>query len=128
MGAGREEMQRLARPLAAFGHTLRPPQQGQRVMVIGDGWGGDNQSSESYEALVTEADFLTYTVVALGGARPWSETHVLKSCCVLLADGPHSVEKPATSSSPRNSAGGGCRPGTPRERKRSACHDLDEST
>jgi len=71
--------------LARMGHTLRPAQMGQRVAVIGDGWG---QGSSGYEALVTEADDYTYTVVALSGDSPWSETHVLKSCCVILDEGP----------------------------------------
>lgn len=68
--------------LACLGHTLRPAQMGQRVAVIGDGWG---QALEGgYEAIVTEADHYTYSVVALSGDSPWSETHVLKSYCVLL--------------------------------------------
>lgn len=108
--ARREEMQRLARPLAAFGHTLRPPQQGQRVAVIGDGWGGTDCAG--YEALVTEADYLTYTVVALGGPSPWAESHVLKSCCVLLDAPPVEVghrhhKQPASGSMMGSAAGSG---------------------
>jgi len=66
-----------------MGHTLRPLQRGLRVAVIGDGW-GQGLGKSGYEAIITEADDLTYTVVTLGGHQPWIETHVLKQYCVLL--------------------------------------------
>jgi len=66
-----------------MGHTLSPLQQGQRVAVVGDGW-GQCLGKSGYEAIITEADDYTYTVVALSGDCPWSETHVLKQYCVLL--------------------------------------------
>jgi len=66
-----------------MGHTLSPLQRGLRVAVIGDGW-GQGLGKSGYEAIVTEADDFTYTVVALGGQCPWTETHVLKQYCVLL--------------------------------------------
>lgn len=66
---------------AASGHTLRPNQLGVRVAVVGDGWGG---GSGGYEATVLEADAHTFTVVALGGPSQWSETHVLRRCCISL--------------------------------------------
>merc|ERR1712008_209576 len=46
--------------------------------------GGQGLGKSGYEAIVTEADDFTYTVVALGGQCPWTETHVLKQYCVLL--------------------------------------------
>mmetsp|Transcript_13271 Transcript_13271/g.25560 ORF Transcript_13271/g.25560 Transcript_13271/m.25560 type:complete len:773 (-) Transcript_13271:128-2446(-) len=67
----------------SMGHTLSPLQQGQRIAVIGDGW-GQGLGKSGYEAIVTEADDFTYTVVSLGGDCPWTETHVLKQYCVLL--------------------------------------------
>jgi len=64
----------------SMGHTLRPAQQGQRVLVSGDGWGGGGTSK--YEAIVTEADDFTFTVVAVAGS--WAETHVLQKHCVAV--------------------------------------------
>lgn len=83
--------------LAATGHTLNPLQQGQRVAVIGDGWGG---GEEGYEAVVTEADNFTFTVVAVSGNNTWTEFHVLRKHCIPLgplALGP--VGAPASASS-----------------------------
>eukprot|EP00747_Dinoflagellata_sp_TGD_P061152 gnl/TRDRNA2_/TRDRNA2_152386_c1_seq1.p1 gnl/TRDRNA2_/TRDRNA2_152386_c1~~gnl/TRDRNA2_/TRDRNA2_152386_c1_seq1.p1 ORF type:complete len:482 (+),score=110.89 gnl/TRDRNA2_/TRDRNA2_152386_c1_seq1:156-1448(+) len=74
-----EDMQR-----AALGHKLRPQERGQRVVVVGDGWGGGGK--KGYEAIVTEADDFTFTVVSTGGDTPWTETHVLKEHCVMLRD------------------------------------------
>eukprot|EP00928_Gymnodinium_smaydae_P078717 TRINITY_DN6280_c0_g1_i1.p1 TRINITY_DN6280_c0_g1~~TRINITY_DN6280_c0_g1_i1.p1 ORF type:complete len:640 (+),score=197.17 TRINITY_DN6280_c0_g1_i1:58-1977(+) len=65
----------------ASGHTLRPRELGQRVVVVGDGWG---QGTGGYEAVITEADDSTFTVISVGG---WEETHVLRSCCVPVAAG-----------------------------------------
>merc|ERR1712008_457802 len=66
-----------------MGHTLSPLQRGLRVAVIGDGW-GQGLGKSGYEAIITEADDFTYTVVALGGDCPWTETHVLQQYCLLL--------------------------------------------
>lgn len=61
--------------------TSRPKEMGYCVAVVGDGWGnGDG----GYQATVTEADDLTFTVVRVDSAGRWEETHVLKSCCILL--------------------------------------------
>mmetsp|Transcript_113473 Transcript_113473/g.321104 ORF Transcript_113473/g.321104 Transcript_113473/m.321104 type:complete len:236 (-) Transcript_113473:60-767(-) len=73
--------------------TPFPEELGQHVAVVGDGWGGhatgclsDVAGAGGYEAIVTEADELTFTVVALGS---WEETHVLRSRCIpLRASGP----------------------------------------
>jgi len=59
----------------------RPKEQGHCVAVIGDGWGN---GQGGYQAIVTEADDLTFTVVMVDSAGRWEETHVLKSCCILL--------------------------------------------
>jgi len=69
--------------LGSIGHTLRPDLQGQRVMVIGDGWGDGEGKSE---AIVTEADNFTYTVIVVRGDGAYEETHVLKTHCTLVAD------------------------------------------
>lgn len=66
-----------------IGHTLQPPQQGLRVAVVGDGWGGRNGG---YEAVVTEADRFTFTVVATSGNNAWTESHVLKEHCIFLSE------------------------------------------
>lgn len=71
------------------GHTLRPKEMGQRIAVIGDGWGG---GEGGYEAVVTEADNLTYTVVVLSGERQWEETHVLRKCCFPISSEPAKSE------------------------------------
>lgn len=63
----------------SVGHTLQPDRQGQRISVIGDGWGG---GKGGYEAVVIEADDYTYTVVD----DAWQETHVLKEHCVSIDD------------------------------------------
>lgn len=68
--------------LKSAGHTLRPAQLGHRVAVVGDGWGG---GSGGYEAVVTEADRHTFTVIAVSGPDAWKETHVLQDCCIPLA-------------------------------------------
>lgn len=62
---------------------------GIRVAVVGDGWGGivskvgGNGGVGGYEAVVTEADDLTFTVVAVGC---WEETHVLRACCIPVGE------------------------------------------
>eukprot|EP00928_Gymnodinium_smaydae_P056438 TRINITY_DN39822_c0_g1_i1.p1 TRINITY_DN39822_c0_g1~~TRINITY_DN39822_c0_g1_i1.p1 ORF type:complete len:474 (-),score=37.90 TRINITY_DN39822_c0_g1_i1:142-1563(-) len=70
-------------------HLLRPPLFGHRVVVIGGGWGGSepmiNGFCSGYEAIVTEADMRTYTVVATSGTNVWQETHVLQKYCVPVA-------------------------------------------
>eukprot|EP00927_Polykrikos_kofoidii_P066186 TRINITY_DN61834_c0_g1_i1.p1 TRINITY_DN61834_c0_g1~~TRINITY_DN61834_c0_g1_i1.p1 ORF type:complete len:391 (-),score=43.28 TRINITY_DN61834_c0_g1_i1:210-1382(-) len=71
--------------LAALGHSLRPPQMGQSVVVIGDGWG---QGTSGYEAVITEADFHTFTVVSVSGESPWTETHALRRYCIVLENRP----------------------------------------
>jgi len=73
--------QKTGQTSRSFGHTLRPSQQGRIVAVIGDGWGG---GEGGYDAVVTEADNHTFTVVCLSGDSPWQETHVLKKQCILL--------------------------------------------
>jgi len=61
--------------------TSQHKERGHCVAVIGDGWGsGDG----GYQAIVTEADDLTFTVVIPDPAGRWEETHVLRSCCILL--------------------------------------------
>jgi hypothetical protein len=67
-----------------FGHTLKPAQQGLRVAVVGDGWGGKDAG---YEAIVTEADDYTFTVIATTGDHQWAESHVLKEHCIFLSEG-----------------------------------------
>lgn len=69
--------------LAATGHTLRPQEMGHRVAVVGDGWGS---GQGGYEAVVTEADNHTFTVVAVSGENVWKEAHVLREHCIRLAD------------------------------------------
>mmetsp|Transcript_61393 Transcript_61393/g.155061 ORF Transcript_61393/g.155061 Transcript_61393/m.155061 type:complete len:614 (-) Transcript_61393:96-1937(-) len=71
--------------LAGTGHTLRPALLGCRVVVIGDGWGGPSATGRGYEAVVTEADSKTFTVVPVSGDSAWRETHVLQECCVPLS-------------------------------------------
>merc|ERR1711862_415931 len=61
---------------AAIGHTLKPAEQGSKILVEGDGWGG---GKDFYEAIVTEADAHTFTVVRLEGR--WEESHVLREYC-----------------------------------------------
>jgi len=61
--------------------TSRPKERGHGVAVIGDGWGNGHGG---YQAIITEADDLTFTVVMVDSAGRWEETHVLKSCCILL--------------------------------------------
>merc|ERR1712060_425924 len=68
--------------LASVGHTTSPAQQGQRVAVVGDGWGS---GTGGYEAMVTEADRLTFTVVAVNDSK-WQEMHVLQEHCIPLAE------------------------------------------
>lgn len=71
-------------PLQArkLGHELAPLEQGQRVAVVGDGWGA---GVGGYEAVVTESDNFTYTVVSIGGDESkWEETHVLKENCITV--------------------------------------------
>lgn len=65
---------------STLGHTLSPAQQGLRVAVVGDGWGG---REGGYEALVTEADHYTFTVIH---KQSWIESHVLKENCIFLAE------------------------------------------
>lgn len=73
--------------LEAAGHTLRPSVLGRRVVVVGDGWGAGGPGG--YEAVVTEADHKTYTVIAVSGAKAWMETHVLQEHCVLVSSTEH---------------------------------------
>ena len=98
---------------AQIGHMLQPPELGFLVRVQGDGWGGkaawgsclahfpDAPGSlpfsdfnldlvwhlfAGYLATVTEADAETFTVIRRGDCYgSWDETHVLKTCCTLLA-------------------------------------------
>lgn len=65
----------------ALGHELSPQERGQRVAVVGDGWGG---GEGGYEAIVTEADESTFTVIPVTGDMQWQETHVLKQHCIGL--------------------------------------------
>jgi len=81
----RSDLERGLTPRAA-GHTLRPTMQGRRVAVIGDGWGGAAGASGGYEAIITEADHKTFTVIAVGGEQVWKETHVLQECCIVLSE------------------------------------------
>ena len=68
---------------ARIGHTLDPPERGFLVRVQGDGWGG---SGGSYLATVTESDAETFTVIRRGDCYgSWDETHVLKTCCSIVA-------------------------------------------
>jgi len=66
-----------------IGHSLSPPEQGVKVRVIGDGWGG---GSGEYLATITEADSSTFTVIRCkkpsGDAGAWEETHVLRENCI----------------------------------------------
>jgi len=78
----------------SLGHTLCPDLQGRRVMVIGDGWGS---GEGSFEAVVTEADNFTYTVIVVGSGGAYEETHVLKAYCTLVAD----VKACAAASAPK---------------------------
>lgn len=77
--------------LLASGHTLRPELLGQRVVVIGDGWGGrigtgTTGKGGGYEAVVTEADERTLTVIPVSGEGAWRETHVLKEFCIPVVE------------------------------------------
>jgi len=71
-----------------IGHVLHPPQQGRRVAVVGDGWGG---GTGGYEAMVMEADASSFTVVALSGPLRWEETHVMKEHCIEVGESALSV-------------------------------------
>lgn len=73
--------------LGEVGHTLRPVELGEAVLVEGDGWGGGRGS---YRATVVEADRYTYTVVASKCApEPWKQAHVLRRCCTPIgSEGP----------------------------------------
>lgn len=51
------------------------------MAVVGDGWGGGRGG---YEAIVTESDELTFTVVRIGGEEAWTETHVLREFCIPI--------------------------------------------
>lgn len=75
---------------SSMGHTLQPPQQGLRVAVVGDGWG---DRDGGYEAVVTEADHYTFTVIATSGKHPWTENHVLKENCIFLSEASSTSEK-----------------------------------
>lgn len=68
----------------AAGHTLCPAVQGRHVAVVGDGWGGGVPGG--YEAIITEADHKTFTVIAVNGETAWHETHVLQECCIMLSE------------------------------------------
>ncbi|CAK9010787.1 unnamed protein product, partial [Durusdinium trenchii] len=68
---------------ARLGHSLQPPERGFLVRVHGDGWGS---GQGSYLATVTEADTTTFTVIRRGDCYgSWDETHVLKTCCSIMA-------------------------------------------
>ena len=68
---------------ARLGHLLQPAERGFLVRVHGDGWGG---GTGSYLATVTEADTQTFTVIRRGDCYgSWDETHVLKTCCSIMA-------------------------------------------
>merc|ERR1712107_273925 len=70
-----------------IGHNLAPPEQGMKVRVLGDGWGG---GSGAYLATITEADSSTFTVIRsefVDQARCWEETHVLREKCIPVLDG-----------------------------------------
>jgi len=75
---------------------------GCRVVVIGDGWGGPSATGTGYEAVVTEADNQTYTVVAVNGNAAWQETHVLQECCVPLSSSAEA--EPSASQLPKEAA------------------------
>lgn len=66
-----------------IGHSLAPPEQGMKVRVIGDGWGG---GASEYLATITEADSSTFTVIrfgtSVGPLRAWEESHVLRENCI----------------------------------------------
>lgn len=68
---------------SCIGHELTPPEMGRTVKVHGDGWGC---KKGGYEATITEADALTFTVIRQTGKK-WEETHVLREHCELLPDG-----------------------------------------
>mmetsp|Transcript_8702 Transcript_8702/g.18466 ORF Transcript_8702/g.18466 Transcript_8702/m.18466 type:complete len:340 (-) Transcript_8702:107-1126(-) len=76
--------ERMAAEQLPTGHTLRPREMGQHVAVVGDGWGG---GTGGYEAVITEADELTFTVIAISGEARWKETHVLRQCCIAVSSG-----------------------------------------
>lgn len=79
--------------VSAMGHSLQPPQQGLRIAVIGDGWGS---REGGYEAVVTEADNYTFTVVATSGKNQWTESHVLRENCIFLSEQGPSVSGKAS--------------------------------
>lgn len=87
---------RLSADSPVVGHSLQPQQQGQRINVLGDGWGGNGPG---YEAVVTEADHDTFTVIAVSGPELWRETHVRREFCtpvveaVLKVEGSHLAKK-----------------------------------
>merc|ERR1719296_171125 len=70
---------------STIGHDLGPLEMGRTVKVRGDGWGA---GTGEYEAIVTEADVLTFTVIRQQGVKNWEETHVLKEHCELVAEQP----------------------------------------
>jgi len=99
--------------LSEAGHTLRPALMGCHVVVVGDGWGGPAPGS-GYEAVVTEADNLTFTVVAVGGDEAWKETHVLQEYCVPVVGSPLKKEK---SGNEAEELGASAPPAAKRQRK-----------
>lgn len=75
------------------GQIIRNPKElGQRVAVAGDGWGN---GEGGYEAVVTEADDLTFTVISV---NTWEETHVLRSCCIPVGSSTTTSIKATTTS------------------------------
>lgn len=59
------------------GFVSNPPEQGSRVQVKGDGWGGPGPG---FFGTVIEADDHTFTVI---DENLWRETHVLRKYCTL---------------------------------------------
>jgi len=102
---------------ASAGHTRRPSQQGHRVAVIGDGWDNDEGG---YEAMITEADNKTFTVISLSGDAPWTETHVLRDRTIFLRTWPGIPDSEST-----KGAGGAARSGRAGQaRGRKRCRSL----
>uniref|UniRef100_A0A7S1ANN9 Uncharacterized protein n=1 Tax=Noctiluca scintillans TaxID=2966 RepID=A0A7S1ANN9_NOCSC len=68
-------------PVSKRPSRLPVAQKGQTIVVKGDGWG---EGTGSYPARVTHFDTFTFTIMALEGAPvPWTQSHVLRECCVV---------------------------------------------
>jgi len=72
---------------AALEHTLNPEMLGQRVTVIGDGWGG---SGPNFIAIVTESSDRTFTVIA---EPRFEEREVLQKFCIALSQVTDAIQK-----------------------------------